>query len=70
MYFSHGENPEEARSLAKSFPQFDIVVTAGGADEPPSKLPVLENGARLVELGHKGMFAVTIGFFDKAKMTR
>ena len=28
-------NPEEARSLAKSFPQFDIVVTAGGADEPP-----------------------------------
>ena len=57
-------NPEEARSLAKSFPQFDIVVTAGGADEPPSKLPVLENGARLVELGHKGMFAVTIGFFD------
>ena len=57
-------NPEEARSLAKSFPQFDIVVTAGGADEPPSKLPVLENGARLVELGHKGMFAVTIGFFN------
>ncbi len=56
--------PEEARSLAESFPQFDIVVTAGGADEPPSKLPVLDNGARLVELGHKGMFAVTIGFFD------
>lgn len=57
-------NPEEARSLAESFPQFDIVVTAGGADEPPSKLPILENGTRLVELGHKGMFAVTVGFFD------
>ena len=57
-------NPEEARALAKSFPQFDVVVTSGGADEPPASLPVLENGARLVELGHKGMFAVTIGFFD------
>ena len=57
-------NPEEARELAKSFPQFDVIVTSGGADEPPASLPVLENGARLVELGHKGMFAVTIGFFD------
>ncbi len=59
--------PEESRALAARFPQFDIVVTAGGADEPPAQLPLLPGGrSRLVELGHKGMFAVAIGFFDDA----
>jgi len=56
--------PEASRALAAKFPQFDIVVTAGGADEPPAELPRLPGGARLVELGHKGMFAVAVGFFD------
>jgi hypothetical protein len=55
--------PEETRSLAAAYPQFDIVVTAGGADEPPAQLPELATGGRLVELGHKGMYAVAIGFF-------
>ncbi len=62
--------PEETRALAAKHPQFDIVVTAGGADEPPLQLPTLPGGGRLVELGHKGMFAVAIGFFaDGAKTT-
>ena len=56
--------PEETKALAARFPQFDIVVTAGGADEPPAELPTLSGGARLVELGHKGMFAVVVAFFD------
>ena len=55
--------PADTRELAAAFPQFDIVITAGGADEPPASLPELPGGARLVELGHKGMFAVAIGFF-------
>jgi len=55
--------PEETAALAAKHPQFDIVVTAGGADEPPLELPTLPGGGRLVELGHKGMFAVAIGFF-------
>jgi hypothetical protein len=64
-------SPEETRSLAAKHPQFDIVVTAGGADEPPLELPELPGGARLVELGHKGMFAVAVGFFaDKVKPVR
>ncbi len=57
-------DPEESKTLAAKFPQFDFVATAGGADEPPATLPVLPGGkARLVELGHKGMFAVAIGLF-------
>jgi hypothetical protein len=57
---------EQTKALAAKFPQFDIVATAGGADEPPRDLPQLPGGARLAELGHKGMFAVAIGFFDDA----
>jgi hypothetical protein len=56
-------SPEETKKLAARYPQFDVVVTAGGADEPAAELPVLPTKARLVELGHKGMFAVAIGFF-------
>lgn len=63
--------PDETKALAAKHPQFDVVVTAGGADEPPLELPTLPGGARLVELGHKGMFAVAIGFFaDAAKPVR
>jgi hypothetical protein len=59
-------SPDETKALAARFPQFDIVATAGGGDEPPRELPVLPGGAKFVELGHKGMFAVAIGFFDDA----
>jgi hypothetical protein len=56
---------EESRRLAAEYPQFDIVVTSG-ADEPPLVPPTLPGGQGvLVELGHKGMYAVAVGFFDK-----
>ena len=58
--------PEETKALAAKHPQFDIVVTSGGIDEPPRELPTLPGGAWLVELGHKGMYAVAIGFFADA----
>ncbi len=56
--------PEETRALAAAHPQFDIVAAAGGADEPPLEPQTLPGGAMLVELGHKGMFAVAVGLFD------
>lgn len=58
---------DETKALAARHPQFDIVVSAGGGDEPPRELPTLPGGARFVELGHKGMFAVAVGFFADAK---
>ena len=67
--------PEETKRLAERYPQFDFVVTAGGAEEPPAepeKLPpqrTPDGGQRarhLLELGHKGMFAVVVGIFDDA----
>jgi hypothetical protein len=67
-------SPEETKKLAERFPQFDFVVTSGGAEEPPAqpeKLPphrAVPGAApvdrHLLELGHKGMFAVVIGLFD------
>ena len=57
--------PEETRALAAKFPQFDLVATAGGGDEPPLELTPIAGGGRLVELGHKGMFAVAIGLFPE-----
>jgi len=67
--------PEETKKLAARYPQFDFVVTAGGAEEPPAqpeKLPPHRAAGKppvdrhLLELGHKGMFAVVIGLFDDA----
>lgn len=62
---------EEAAKYAALFPQFDLVVAAGGADEPPLEAPTLpavagRAPARLVELGHKGMYAVAVGLFPGA----
>jgi hypothetical protein len=55
--------PDESKALAAKFPQFDVVATAGGADEPPLEPQRLPGGGLLLELGHKGMFAVAVGFF-------
>lgn len=57
--------PDESSAFARRFPQFQYVVTAGGGDEPPAKLKVVEGGqAGLVEVGHKGQYAAVVAFFD------
>jgi hypothetical protein len=57
-------SPAESKELAKRFPDFDFVVTAGGADEPPNEPKTIEGSkTRLIEVGHKGMYAVAIGFY-------
>lgn len=59
-----------SKQLAKQFPQFDIVVTAGGADEPPPQAEKIKGSkALLVQVGHKGMYAIVLGFYDKPRRT-
>jgi hypothetical protein len=57
-------NEEATRALAARHPAFDLVATAGGIDEPPASPRRLEDGRLLIEPGHKGMYAVVVGFFD------
>jgi hypothetical protein len=60
--------PEESRALAEKFPDFDIVVAAGGAEEPPHELRRVDRQKTVfVEVGHKGKYAIVLGFFDDIK---
>lgn len=58
----------ESIELAKKFPEFDFVITSGGAPEPPREPAIVEGTkTRLVEVGQKGEYANVIGFFDDEK---
>lgn len=56
---------EESVALARQFPQFTLVVTAGGAGEP-TREPVTIDGTsvQMIEVGTKGMYASVIGLYD------
>lgn len=67
-------DPEESIALGKQFPEFQFVVTAGGAETPPNRLmpindnPTVESLQHLVEVGKKGQYATVIGIYDDPKM--
>lgn len=59
---------DEAEALAREFDMFDWVVAARGADEPPHQGRKIEGttrggGSVLVEVGHKGQYAVVAGLY-------
>lgn len=56
---------DESIRIARQFPDFDVVVTSGGAAEPPYQPDTIEEtGSTLVQVGAKGMHAVVLGFFN------
>lgn len=56
---------EESKALAEKFPELDVVVSAGGAEEPPAEAETLAGGkTRLVHVGAKGMYVVVLGLYD------
>lgn len=64
--------PEETITLAKKFPQYQVVVTAHGASEPPAEPQKIEGTETLlIEIGHKGMFGIALGLYrDQATPIR
>ncbi len=63
-------DPEEATNLAKQFPQFQLVATTGGAEEPPNRSHTIEGtSSHLIEAGHKGMYVIALGLFEDSKMS-
>ena len=57
----------ESKALAHKFPEFDVVVTAGGGTEPPLEPEILESSDTiLIQVGEKGMYVGALGVFDDA----
>lgn len=55
---------EDTTELVRAFPLFHVAVMAHGADEPPHEAKkVPDTDTLLVEVGHKGMYAITLGFY-------
>jgi hypothetical protein len=55
---------DESLALAKKYPQFQIVVTAGGAEVPPKQVSQIEGtSSLLIELGAKGEYAIVLGLY-------
>ncbi len=53
---------EETAELKKKFPEFDVVVTAGGGSIPPHEIE--GTGLPVIEVGEKGKYAVVLGLYD------
>lgn len=63
VLLSHA-TPDESAALAKKFPEFQVVATTGGADEPPHQASTAAGTKTpIVEVGHKGMFVVALGYY-------
>ena len=59
---------DESKRLARQFPDFDVVVTTGGAGEPTNApIEVAGTDAVFIQTGTKGMYAGLIGLFDSAE---
>ncbi len=57
---------EASLALAKEFNQFDIVVTAGGADIPRQQ-PLRIGRTTFIEVGAKGMYVGVVGLFGRER---
>ena len=57
---------EESRDLAKKFPEFDIVVSAGGPEDPDGTTEKIGK-SMLFCSGRKGKSVSVVGFYPQAK---
>ncbi|MEI8382549.1 MAG: multiheme c-type cytochrome, partial [Planctomycetota bacterium] len=57
----HG-NEAEAKQLAEKFPQFQIILAAGGLEEPDAK-PVVVGKTWILNAGHKGKRVGVLGYY-------
>ena len=57
---------EESRGLASKFPQFDLILSAGGPEDPEGK-PEQIGRTQLVTVGVKGKSVGVVGYFPDAQ---
>lgn len=61
---------DETKKLAATFPQFDLIVTAGGPEDASPKPAYLGEKTLFVAPGQKGKRIPVVGFFPKADKQR
>ncbi len=55
---------DETHRLARQFPQFELIVTTGGGEEPPLDPELAPNTkSTVVQVGGKGMYAGVVGLY-------
>ncbi len=64
VLLAHGST-EEAKAWAEKFPQFQVVLTAGGPEDPSEK-PTVIGKSWLLEAGHKGKHIGILGYYPDA----
>jgi hypothetical protein len=63
VLLAHAE-PAEAKELARRFREFNWVMVAHGAEEPPKEPTKIEGtNAHMIEAGHKGMYVAVVGLY-------
>ena len=55
---------EESKALAEKFPNFDILLTAGGVEDPIGE-PQFIGKTMMVDVGHKGKNAGVVGYYPE-----
>ncbi len=65
LLLSHGTT-DDARKFAKTFPQFSVILTAGGPDEASGK-PIMVNNTMILEVGVKGRAVGVLGYYPDAQ---
>jgi len=61
------EELEESRELARRFPELNLILSAGGPEDPDDK-PEYIGQTMLVTTGHKGKYVGVVGFYpDRAE---
>ncbi|HLJ11579.1 MAG TPA: multiheme c-type cytochrome [Planctomycetaceae bacterium] len=65
ILLSHAK-PDESRKLAETFPEIDIVLTAGGSEDPDPKPKFVGDKTLLVAPGQKGKYMAAVGYFPDA----
>lgn len=61
----HGKDAE-AMALAKKYPQFRLILAAGGYEEPDGK-PIVVGNTWVLNVGHKGKRVGVLGFYPANK---
>lgn len=57
---------DETRALLAAFPQFDVALTAGGAEDPDGE-PEQVGDTVMLDVGHKGKYTGVLGYYPDAQ---